>query len=116
MADSTSPRTDSGFSLIELLIVMLVLGVLAAVVVMAVGGVRGEAEDSACPADWRNLNTSVEAYFVQANTTTLAPADASLDGYEQTLVDHGLMRYVSAYYDLDATGNIVQAPGSPCTA
>jgi prepilin-type N-terminal cleavage/methylation domain-containing protein len=106
---------DSGFSLIELLVVILILGILAAVVVLAIGVFRDDAEDSACPADFRNLITASEAYFVQFDTTTIPQANATGDGYEQTLVDVGLARQVSQWYDLEADGELAVPAGSPCT-
>ena len=87
----------------------------AAVVVVAVGGFRGDAEESACPADFRNLLTAAESYFTQYDTTTIPAADATPNGYEQTLVNVGLVRQVSEWYDLDVNGDPVQVVGSPCT-
>ena len=106
---------DDGFTLIELLIVIVLLGILAAIVVFAVVGIRDEAEDSTCPADRRTLITGVEAYFVVTDSTSIAAADATPDGYEQTLVNVGLARQVSLWYDLDADGELLVPAGSPCT-
>ena len=106
---------DDGFSLIELLIVIVILGILAAVVVLAVGGLRADAEDSACPADFRNLITATESYFVQFDATSLPQADLTPDGYEKTLVNVGLIRAVSQWYDVDADGELLLPVGSPCT-
>lgn len=114
MDDETTERSH-GFSMIELLLVITILGILATIVVFSLTDFRRDAEDSACPADWRNLNTSIESYFVQYETDTVPAADATPDGYEKTIVDAGLMRDVSEFYDVDATGAITQAAGSPCT-
>jgi prepilin-type N-terminal cleavage/methylation domain-containing protein len=115
-ADTALTGDDEGFSLIELLIAIIVLGILAAVVVLAVGGLRANAEDSACPADFRNLITATESYFVQFDTTTIPnPYGTDPDGYEQTLVDVGLARQVSEWYDLDTDGELLVPAGSPCT-
>ena len=108
-------RQDGGFSLIELLVVILIVGILAAVVVLAVGGLRADAQNSACPADHRNLITATESYFVQFDATSLPQADGTADGYEKTLVNVGLARDVSKWYDLEADGELVLSPGSPCT-
>ncbi len=105
---------DQGFSLIELLLVITIVGILATIVVFSVVGFRDDAHDSACPADWRNLNTSVESYFTQYDTTTI-PTDGSPEGFEKTIVNAGVMREVSKFYDLDATGAITPVAGSPCT-
>jgi type II secretion system protein G len=56
--------TDKGFTLVELLIVIVILGILAAVTVFAVGGVTGTAEDNACQVELATIQTAVEAYNV----------------------------------------------------
>ena len=94
--------------------VITVLGILATVVVLAIVGLREDTADSACPADFRNLITASESYFVQYDATTIPQANASADGYEQTLVDVGLTRQVSQWYDLDAAGEPTVPAGSPC--
>jgi prepilin-type N-terminal cleavage/methylation domain-containing protein len=57
---------DAGFTLVELLVVVVILGVLAAVVVFAVGGSTDRAQDSACAAERSSLETAVEAYRASA--------------------------------------------------
>ena len=106
---------DEGFSLIELLVVIVVLGVLAAVVVATVGGFKSEAEDAGCESDAQILGTSVEAYFAQSQTGALPDADGSPDGYEKGLAAAGFLRTSSTYYDLDAAGGLVPVADSPCT-
>ena len=45
---------DRGFSLMELVLVVAILGLLASIVVVAVGGFRADAADSRCGADRRS--------------------------------------------------------------
>jgi general secretion pathway protein G len=54
-------RGQGGFTLIELLVVIAILGILAGVVVFAVGNLTGDAKDSACEIELRTLETAVEA-------------------------------------------------------
>jgi len=54
-----------GFTLVELLVVIVILGILAAVVVFAVGGIGDKGETSACKADRSALETAEEAYFAE---------------------------------------------------
>ena len=105
---------DQGFSLIELLLVIVVLGILATVVAMSVGGMTSEAQETACLADERLLQKAGEAFFAQTHSETI-PAAAAAEPYEQTLADRGFLRNTSEYYDLDADGQLVLVSGSPCT-
>ena len=56
---------DSGFTLLELLIVMVILGVLAAIVVFAVGGMNHATAVSACRSDFKTVETAEGAYESQ---------------------------------------------------
>ena len=105
---------DQGFSLIELLLVIVVLGLLATVVAMSVGGMTSEADETACLADRRLLEKAGEAFFAQAPADTI-PATGVDEPYEQTLVDREFLRTTSEHYDLDADGQLVLVSGSPCT-
>ena len=105
---------DQGFSLIELLLVIVVLGILATVVAMSVGGVTSEAEETACLADRRLLEKAGEAYFAQTRAATI-PATGVEEPYERTLVEQQFLGNTSDYYDLAADGGIIVVSGSPCT-
>lgn len=107
-------RNDNGFSLIELLLVMLILGILAAIVVVSLGGLRDDADESACAADRRTLLQATEAYFAQTAAPAIAPTGTE-DVYEQTLVEAGLLSSTSEFYDLEPDGQLAPAAGSPCT-
>lgn len=112
MDDVRRPRPDSGFSLVELLLVIVILGVLTSIVVLAVSGVTSDAEESACQADRRTLEKAAEAYFAQTLSTTIPPTGTD-EPYEQALVDREFLRTTSRYFDLDEYGELVDL-GHPC--
>jgi general secretion pathway protein G len=56
---------EKGFTLVELLVVIVILGILAAVVVFAVGGSTDDAQNSACKAELSSAQAAVEAYAAQ---------------------------------------------------
>ena len=111
----TRRRRDEGHTLIELLLVIVVLALVATIVFAAVGGFAAEAESSSCEADANILRTATEAYFAQRSASVLPPVGASVDRYELELVGGGFLHQTSSYYDLDASGQLVQTAGSPCS-
>ena len=67
----------NGFSLIEMLMVFTVIGLLASIVIIQVGGVRSRAYLTALRSDLRNFAVAQESYYYDfdiytANTTQLA--------------------------------------------
>jgi len=76
-------RTEGGFTLVELLVVVLILGVLAAVVVFSVGGITNRGRNASCTTEVREVRTAIEAYKAQNNNTN--PANLN------TLVTAGLL-------------------------
>jgi prepilin-type N-terminal cleavage/methylation domain-containing protein len=111
----TRRQGDGGYTLIELLLVIVVLGILATIVVAAAGGFTAEAEQRTCEADAYLLRTATEAYFAQRGGTVIPPLNGSQDGVELRLADEGFLRGPSEHYDLTSTGQLQLASGSPCS-
>jgi prepilin-type N-terminal cleavage/methylation domain-containing protein len=62
---------QGGFTLIELMIVIVILAILAGVVLFAVGGITNKGNVAACKADYATIGTAAEAYF--ANNGSYPP-------------------------------------------
>jgi prepilin-type N-terminal cleavage/methylation domain-containing protein len=67
-------KSDNGFTLTELLITIIILGVLAGIVVFAVGAFTNDGKKVACETDRKNVEVAVDAYFAK---TTAYPAGAT---------------------------------------
>ncbi len=78
---------DKGFTLVELLIVIVILGILATVTVFAVRGITDTGQTNACDTEAKTVLTAAEAYYAQnAGTTT---TDIGLLFDEGYLADDG---------------------------
>lgn len=101
-------RDHSGFTIIELLIVVLIIGVLAAIAIPQFRTTKEKALDTSAKSDLRSLMTAEESYFAtnhaytdvtvavggsasingtndfQASTGVALAATAATDGYQAT--------------------------------
>ena len=112
--DTTGRAPDAGFSLVELLIVLVILGILAAVVVFAVRGIVDDGQTTACESEHQVVGRAVETWFAKNPGSTVPPTGVGPDRYEQTLVEAGLIRSASTYLDLSDDGSLSPSAGSPC--
>lgn len=65
---------EEGFTLIEMLIVVIILGILAAVVVFGVSTFREDSVDSACKTDAKSVETAAQAYRTKTGAYPAEPA------------------------------------------
>ena len=71
-------KDQKGFTLIELMIVIAIIGILAAIAIPQFSAYRKRSYNSAAQSDLRNATTAQEAYFVDEQT--YASAVASITG------------------------------------
>ena len=61
---------ERGFTLIEMLVVIAILGILAAVVVFSVAGTSDRAAATACSTEAVTVNDATQAYYVKSSPVT----------------------------------------------
>ena len=63
MFSLANKRDQKGFTIVELLIVIVVIGILAALVVTTYAGIQSKARDSKRQTDIQSLQTQIEAFY-----------------------------------------------------
>ena len=99
-------KQDKGFTLVELLIVIVILGILATVTVFAVTGITTRGKASACKADLKTIQTAEEAY--NANTGDY--------GTQAQLKSGGLIHDVTTNYTVTPVAAVAASAGPPAVA
>src|SRR3954469_4721974 len=98
---------QKGFTLVELLVVISILGILAAVVVFSVSGITDKGQTSACKSDSSAIRTAIAAYQAKNNATD-QPTMAQL-------VSGGFLQQASTLYTIDWTSGLALTGTGNCT-
>jgi len=78
---------EGGFTLVELLVVMLILGLLAAIAIPSFFNQRDKARDADSKADARTAQTAIETYATDNGGAYTGATPAGLVNIEETLGD-----------------------------
>jgi general secretion pathway protein G len=91
--------SDDGFTLVELLIVIIILGILVAIVMFSVSGFRDQSTTAASSTDHKTVVTAEAAYFAKHSCYTDGPG----------LVTAGVLHEVSTYWSATTSGGACPA-------
>jgi type IV pilus assembly protein PilA len=80
-------QEEKGFTLVELLVVMLILGLLAAIAIPSFFNQRDKARDADAKADVRTAQTAIESYATDNNGSYASATPGDLSTIEAALTD-----------------------------
>lgn len=137
-------KRQEGFTIVELLIVIVVIGILAAIVITTYAGIQAKARNAKRQTDLNSIQTNLEAYFstnghypsyadlnsstwIAANmksldlTALLDPSATCTQGTSNCLVNQATAPTTSGaydYYPVDSTGSSAncETTDTTCTA
>jgi len=68
-------RSTQGFTLVEIMIVVVIIGLLAAMAIPAFQKVRSSSQDKAVLNNLRQLSSAADQYFLEKGVSTVAQTD-----------------------------------------
>ena len=74
-------KKSKGFTLVELLIVIIIIGILAGMMMLSTGGATAKAEATKIVSDMRNIKAAAIMYYADNNTWLSGAPGTSLDLY-----------------------------------
>ena len=94
-------RGEDGFTLVEMMVVIVILGILAAIVVFAVSGLGDRGQQASCKTDAQVLSSAEEAYYAQNGAYTAT---------QSLLKTAGFIHNPSTLYTVAVTPAVVGPP------
>src|SRR4051794_41774882 len=94
-------NSDEGFTLVELLVVILIIGILAAIAIPSFLNQKGKGEDAAAKSSARSAQTALETYYTDNQTYDCSAVAAS--GTWVVGCDSGLHQIENSLPAWDAT-------------
>ena len=120
------PKAESGFTLVELLVVVAIIIALAAVIIPSVASFADKGAEGAKAAEMENIQTAMDTFMADTGTATVAAHQSTTTAATNNFSSTGtvnLSTYLRSstteyYYCWDGTGliNHQNSDGSNCPA
>jgi prepilin-type N-terminal cleavage/methylation domain-containing protein len=81
-------RKDEGFTLVELMVVVLIIGILVAIAIPVFNAAQASARKSTCQANQRTIAGAIQQYVAQGGTNTEAQCDGLVTGANPLMVTY----------------------------
>lgn len=96
---------EDGFTLIELMVVIAVLGILAGIAIPRFSGVQDKAKDANIESVAGTLRNAMEMYYAE-NSNYPASGDLSSTDYSGLITDNDGKSFLNDYVDLPGSGEL----------
>lgn len=103
-------KTTSGFTIVELLIVIVVIGVLAAITIVAYNGMQNRARDAQRLQDIKSIAKALEIYKAQTGSYPVAVGSTGQGGWEMSVPTAGNSDFLAV---LRTSGILSKVPIDP---
>ena len=114
LAKINAKKDERGFTLIELMIVIAIIGILAAIAIPQFNSYRKKSYNASAMSDVRNAATAQEAYFIDAQSYATAATSLSINtGQNVTLGSSGNANtyVITAYHSSGDKTYTLTGPG-----